>query len=61
MIDDTFKITNRDKKDHIQLFEEIRKRIVDLYLNGKITDSQYAELNDKISASMDKIQDDHVI
>jgi DNA-binding beta-propeller fold protein YncE len=36
LINDTSKIANRDEKDNIQLFEEIRKRIVDLYLNGKI-------------------------
>jgi hypothetical protein len=30
LINDTSKIADRDKKDHIQLFEEIRKRIVDL-------------------------------
>jgi hypothetical protein len=56
LIDDTSKIANRDKKDHIQLFEEIRKRIVDLYLNGNISDSQYVELNDELSAAVEKIK-----
>jgi DNA-binding beta-propeller fold protein YncE len=56
LIDDTSKIANRDKKDHIQLFEEIRKRIVDLYLNGNISDSQYMELNDELLAAMEKIK-----
>jgi hypothetical protein len=56
LIDDTSKIENRHKKDHIQLFEEIRKRIVDLYLNGNISDSQYVELNDELSAAVEKIK-----
>jgi hypothetical protein len=56
LINDTSKIANYDEKDHIQLFEEIRKQIVDLYLNGNITNSQYVELNDEISAAMKKIK-----
>jgi YVTN family beta-propeller protein len=56
LVDETLKIVNRDKNDLIQLFEEIRKRLVDLYLDGKINDIQYVRLIDYISDHIERIQ-----
>jgi len=49
LIDDTSKIAKSDKKDHIQLFEEIKKRIVD---NSKPCDTKTGGCMDSINLTL---------
>jgi hypothetical protein len=48
-IDDVFRTSNQDKGDYLKRLEEIRKNIEQSFTKGKISESQYEILNNKIS------------